>query len=160
MNYCYNEGDTFWDALSLEMRGGSTIMLQKANVREWKGNLWHHQWKRSLKLNHWWEKWYWHFWMHKANFGTLSREGHNSKLVHYCEMLQNLLKPAIQTNCRRLLSKYVSILHNNAHSYTAATTESLVQQNSEVLKHPPCDPGSGSVTSFFQSKVLWEASVQ
>lgn len=61
LNCYHNEGDIFWDAFSLGTRHGSTAVLQKVYIKVRIGNIWHCQSKRSLKLNHWHEKWCWLF---------------------------------------------------------------------------------------------------
>jgi histone-lysine N-methyltransferase SETMAR len=56
-------------------------------------------------------------------------------------MLWDLLKIAIRTKRRGLLSKGFAMFHDNIRPHTAAhTVESLRQMNSEVLKHPPYSP--------------------
>jgi hypothetical protein len=42
--------------------------------------------------------------------------------TRYSEMLTDWLKPAIRSKCRGLLLKDVVLLHDNAHSHTAAHT--------------------------------------
>lgn len=69
LNCYHNEGDIFQDAFSLGMRHGSTTVLQKAHINAWNGKIWHCQSKRSLKLNHWQEKWCWLF--SEMNMGQL-----------------------------------------------------------------------------------------
>jgi histone-lysine N-methyltransferase SETMAR len=56
-------------------------------------------------------------------------------------MLVNELKPAIRSKPRRLISKRVLLLHDNARPHTAAhTVDTLRAMKFEVLKHPPYSP--------------------
>ena len=61
--------------------------------------------------------------------------------VRYSEMLTDMLKPAIRSKRRGLLSKGVVLLHDNARSQTAAhTVETLRKLKFEVMAHPPYSP--------------------
>ena len=61
--------------------------------------------------------------------------------IRYSEMLCDKLKPVIWSEWRGLLSEGAVLLHNNAHSHTAAqTVETLKKLNFEVLEHPPYSP--------------------
>jgi hypothetical protein len=76
----------------------------------------------------------------RDNFGTLSREQHNSK---QCPLQWNVLEP-VETNhlnqMPRAIIKSDKMLHDNTHLHTAAfTAESLCQLNF-VLKHSPHSP--------------------
>ena len=76
------KGMLFWDALSLEMRCGSTITSQRANTRVLNGKIRHHRSKRSSKVNHRTEKWCSHFsGTHKAQFwNTITRRAQREKV--------------------------------------------------------------------------------
>ena len=57
------------------------------------------------------------------------------------DMLQNEMKPAIRSKCRGLLSKRVSLLHNNASPHMVAhTVDTLRALKFELLKRPPYSP--------------------
>ena len=61
--------------------------------------------------------------------------------ARFIEMQCDKLKPAIRSKRRGLLSESGVLLHDNAHSHTAAhTDETLKKLNFEVLKHRPCGP--------------------
>jgi len=56
-------------------------------------------------------------------------------------MFQRELKPAILSKRRRKLSKEIMLLHDNAHSHTAAhTLETLKQLKWEAMEHPAYSP--------------------
>ena len=56
-------------------------------------------------------------------------------------MLTDRPKPAIRSKRRGLLSKAGVLLHDNAHSRTAAhTAETLRKLKFEGMAHPPCRP--------------------
>ncbi|CAK9816407.1 Histone-lysine N-methyltransferase SETMAR [Anthophora quadrimaculata] len=58
----------------------------------------------------------------------------------YSETLTKLRR-AIQNRRRGMLSKGVSILHDNAHPYVARTTVDLLQQFGwDIITHPPYSP--------------------
>ena len=58
--------------------------------------------------------------------------------ARYSDILVNYLKTAIGSKRRRLLSKSVFLLHDNALPHTAAhTVDTLRALKFEVLKHPP-----------------------
>jgi transposase len=56
-------------------------------------------------------------------------------------MLVNEFKPAIQSKSRRVLSKRVLLIHDNARPHAAAdTVDTLHALKFEVLEHPPYSP--------------------
>jgi len=59
----------------------------------------------------------------------------------YSDTLVNELKPAMWSKRRRLLSKSVLLLYDNARAHTAAhAVDKLRALKLEVLKHPPYSP--------------------
>ena len=61
--------------------------------------------------------------------------------ARYSKMLTDRLKPAIRSKRRRLMSKGVVLLHDNARPHTAAhTAETLRKLRIEVMTHPSYNP--------------------
>jgi hypothetical protein len=66
------------------------------------------------------------------------KQGTTVTASSYSEILKSKLKPAIRNKRRGFLSKGVLLLHNNAHSHSAAATvEAIRQMKFEILPPPP-----------------------
>jgi len=81
------------------------------------------------------------FWDHK---GILLKEfiapGTTIMSEVYCETL-NKLRRSIQNKRRRMLTKGVVLLHNNARPHTTAHTNALIKLlNWKIFDHPPYSP--------------------
>ena len=64
--------------------------------------------------------------------------------ARYSEMLTGRLKPAVRRKRRRLLSKSVVLLHDNARPHSAAhSAETQRKLKFEVMAHPPYSPDLG-----------------
>jgi len=75
------------------------------------------------------------------NLETCQERGTTVASATYCDMLQRELKPAIRSKRRGKLSKEILLLHDNAHSHTAAhTLETLKQLKWEAMEHPAYSP--------------------
>ena len=62
----------------------------------------------------------------------------------YADLLKNLLRPAIKSKRRGLLSTDVLLQHDNARLHTARSTVATIQDLSfECLPHPPYSPDHG-----------------
>ncbi|GFW42481.1 mariner Mos1 transposase [Trichonephila clavipes] len=67
----------------------------------------------------------------------VSRTGTTINVQRYQGALQNLRR-AIKSKCPGILTNSVILLHDNAHSHTANTVKTTLQQfRWETLEHPP-----------------------
>jgi len=79
--------------------------------------------------------------------------------VVYCEAL-NKLRRSIRNKWRRMLTKGVVLLHNNAQPHTSAPTNALIKLfNWEIFDHPPysLDLAPSDYNLFTMIKV-WSAT--
>jgi hypothetical protein len=64
-------------------------------------------------------------------------KGETVDSTRYSTIQEEKLKPAIHSHCRRLLSKGVLLLHDNAQQHTAAATVTSIQKlEFETINHP------------------------